>query len=75
MAKKTIKLEESFLRLEEILKILESGSTELEESIKLFEEGIEIVDKCKESLKALEKRVKLIIEKESGEYTEKDSQL
>ena len=72
MAKKTLNLEEAFKRLEEIVTILESGGKDLEKSIKLFEEGMQISNQCQQQLQALEKRVKVLVEKESGEFTVTD---
>ena len=72
MAKKSFSLEKSLERLEEILQVLESGEKDIEESIKLFEEGMRLSNECQAHLQALEKRVKLLIEKSDGEICEQD---
>jgi exodeoxyribonuclease VII small subunit len=72
MAGKKLSLEESMNRLAEILKMLESGEKSLEESIKLFEEGMKISKDCQTQLQSLENRVKVLIEKESGEIVEEN---
>lgn len=72
MAEKKLSLEESMDRLAEILKMLESGEKSLEESIKLFEEGMRISKDCQVQLQSLENRVKVLVEKESGEIAEEN---
>jgi len=72
MAKKSLFLEKSLQRLEEILRILESGEMNLEESIKLFEEGMKLIDETQSHLQQLEKRVKIIVEEGNEKYVEKD---
>lgn len=74
MPKKDVSLENSFQRLEEILGQLESGQLELEKSIQLFEEAMMLSTECQKQLEALEKRVKVLVEKNGGEYTEEDLQ-
>ncbi|HDP67345.1 MAG TPA: exodeoxyribonuclease VII small subunit [Candidatus Marinimicrobia bacterium] len=74
MPKKDVSLENSFKRLEEILGQLESGELELEKSIQLFEEAMTLSTECQKQLEALEKRVKVLVEKDGGEYTEEDLQ-
>ena len=60
-------LEQNIKRLEEIAKILESGTT-LDESLKLYEEGCKLAKTC---LKELEKaKGKIIMIKE--EFSKKD---
>ena len=72
MPKKNISLEESFKRLDEILSTLESGELELEKSIGLFEEAMKLSEKCQKQLETLEKRVKVLVTRENGEYIEED---
>ncbi|MCD6206162.1 MAG: exodeoxyribonuclease VII small subunit [Candidatus Marinimicrobia bacterium] len=74
MSKKTLSLEESFKKLEEILEKLESGELELEESIGLYEEAMMLSNDCQRQLEALEKRVKVLVEKDNGNYIEQDMQ-
>jgi len=74
MPKKNFSLEKSFKRLEEILTNLESGEVELENSIGLFEEAMKLSGECQKQLEALEKRVKVLVAKEGGEYIEEDLQ-
>lgn len=72
MTKKSFSLEKNLKRLEEILQILESGENDIEESIGLFEEGLRISTECQHHLQELEKRVKILVEKDDGTTQEKE---
>lgn len=50
MVDKEFSFEEAILRLEEIVRILESGKTSLNDSIKLYEEGVALVREANELL-------------------------
>ena len=52
--------EQSLERLEEIVKLLETGSAPLEESTKLYEEGIELIRSCNGLLEQTEARIRLL---------------
>jgi len=54
--------EESLARLEEIVKILESGDVALNESLSLFEEGIALSKYCEQELKNIEGKAAKILE-------------
>lgn len=60
MAKTAKSFEESMTRLEEVVRILESGSATLDESLKLYEEGISLVRTCSLKLDQAEKKIKLL---------------
>ncbi len=66
--------EESMLRLEEIVRLLEKGDAPLEDSIKLFEEGTKLAKKCDELLNEAEKKVVVLSKGADGapEETEFD---
>lgn len=56
--KKTkMSFEDSMLRLEEIVRLLEKGDAPLEDSIKLFEEGTKLAKRCDDLLNEAEKKV------------------
>ncbi|MBR3555676.1 MAG: exodeoxyribonuclease VII small subunit [Oscillospiraceae bacterium] len=55
--KKKAGFEESMLRLEEIVRLLEKGDAPLEDSIKLFEEGTKLAKRCDDLLNEAEKKV------------------
>lgn len=46
MSKETFNFEEAMKRLEEIVRILESGQVSLDDSMKLYEEGVALVTKA-----------------------------
>lgn len=46
MSKDTFNFEEAMKRLEEIVRILESGQISLDDSMKLYEEGVALVTKA-----------------------------
>lgn len=46
MNKDTFNFEEAMKRLEEIVRILESGQVSLDDSMKLYEEGVALVTKA-----------------------------
>ncbi|MBQ7226531.1 MAG: exodeoxyribonuclease VII small subunit [Clostridia bacterium] len=71
MAKKELSFEKSLERLEEIVDLLESGDYPLEKSLSLFEEGVGLVKQCNSKLEAVEKSVKILVNKD-GELEEKD---
>jgi exodeoxyribonuclease VII small subunit len=60
MANKKVTFEAAILRLEEIVKKLESGDTDLSESLKLYEEGISLTRSCTELLEKAEQSVKML---------------
>ena len=68
--KKNVKYEDALLRLEEIIRSLESGSAELDESLSLFEEGVGLIKLCSEKLDHAEEKVRMLIEAEDGSVTD-----
>lgn len=62
--------EESILRLENIVKALESGETPLNESLKLFEEGVKLADYCNGLLEKAEQKVTTLVKGENGDLKE-----
>lgn len=58
--KKKAGFEESMLRLEEIVRLLEKGDAPLEDSIKLFEEGTKLAKRCDDLLNEAEKKVAVL---------------
>lgn len=68
MAKKEIKLEDGFSKLEEIIEQLEKDDISLEDSFTLYSEGMKVLKQCNDSIDKVEK--KLTILSESGEEYE-----
>ena len=58
--------EQSLVRLESIVKELESGDISLEESLTLFEEGVRLSGVCSELLKNAKQKVDILIESADG---------
>lgn len=57
---KKLSFEQSLERLEEIVKLLETGTAPLEESTKLYEEGISLIRVCNAQLEQTEARIRLL---------------
>lgn len=63
--------EPALARLEEIVRLLESGNAPLDESLSLFEEAVSLVKLCNSKLDSAEQKVKILVNGENG-LTEKD---
>ena len=61
-----IKFETALLKLEEIVRALESEELELEESIKLFEEGLKLSVYCQQELERADGRIQQLLENIQG---------
>ena len=59
-------------RLEEIVRLLESGNAPLDVSLSLYEEGVALVRLCNTRLDNAEQRVKILSFTENGEAIEND---
>lgn len=53
----SLSFEDSYNRLEEVIKLLENGPLSLEESVALFEEGVQLARHCGNKLDISELRV------------------
>ena len=69
---KNMTFEQSLGRLEEIVRMLETGSAPLDKSLELFEEGVSLVKKCNSQLDNVEQRIKILSRNEEGNVIEKD---
>ncbi len=69
MAKQTF--EKAMKQLEEIVQELEIGDLPLEKAIKKFEEGVQLSKFCSETLDETEKRIKILLQDQQGNVTEK----
>ena len=58
---KTLNVEETFLRIEEIVKILESGKQSLAENMTLFEEANRLIETVEKALSEAEQKITEII--------------
>jgi len=61
-----ITFEQSLMRLESIVKELESGDVSLDESLALFEEGVKLSGVCSNLLKNAKQKVDILIESADG---------
>lgn len=61
-------LEEMFSKMENIIGEMEKGDVKLEESFRLYNEGMQLLKKCSETIDTVEKKV-LVLE-ENGETHE-----
>lgn len=67
-----ITFEQALARLEEIVRMLESGSAPLDKSLEYFEEGVRLVKMCNVQLDNVEQRIKILSKNDSGEMVESD---
>lgn len=64
--------ETAIARLEEIVRLLESGNAPLDKSLSLFEEGVSLVKLCNSRLDTAEQRVKILTAAGDGTMVEQD---
>ena len=64
--------EASLKKLEGLVEQMESGELSLEASLKIFEEGIKLTRECQKSLKEVEQKVSLLMEKNGEQPYETD---
>ena len=66
-----IPFEDAIARLEQIVRMLDSGNVPLDKSLELYEEGVKLVKICNSRLENAEQKIKILVEK-NGEYQEED---
>ncbi len=59
-------IEQSFEKLDEILKCLEQPDISLDEALKIYNEGIKLVKNCNQQLDKVEKQIIVLSDKEGG---------
>ncbi len=64
--------EAAMARLEEIVRMLESGNAPLDVSLGLFEEGVALVKLCNSKLDTAEQKVKILTSAGDGTLVETD---
>ncbi len=64
--------EAAMARLEEIVRMLESGNAPLDTSLSLFEEGVALVKLCNSKLDTAEQKVKILTDAGDGTLVEAD---
>ena len=70
--KETLTFESAISRLEEIVKLLEKGSSSLDDSLKLYEEGISLIRFCNNALDNAESKINILSGDGNGNLIEKD---
>ena len=60
-------LEQSFVKLEQIIGNLENGDVSLEDSFKLYNEGMKLIQNCNQQLDKVEKKIVVLNQKEGDE--------
>lgn len=68
MKNKKISIEKTILNLEKIVAKMEMGEGSLEDNIKWFDEGIKLINDCRDELESSEKRVKELIKNSEGSF-------
>ena len=68
---KTIKFEEAMSKLEEAVRLLESGNLSLDESIAKYEDALKYVKICNEMLEKAEQKIKILTEGADGSISDK----
>lgn len=68
MKNKKSSIEKTILNLEKIVAKMEMGEGSLEDNIKWFDEGIKLVNDCRDELESSEKRVKELIKNSEGSF-------
>ena len=61
--------EKSLVRLEEVVRRLESPQLSLDDAMKLFEEGIQLSRECQKQLEEAEGRVEILLKTADGKLT------
>ncbi|MBQ0125294.1 MAG: exodeoxyribonuclease VII small subunit [Clostridiales bacterium] len=72
MAENKMTFESALSRLEEIVKLMESGDAPLDKALSLFEEGVGLVKFCTGALDSAEQKVKILQKSSSGEIESSD---
>jgi exodeoxyribonuclease VII small subunit len=71
MSRKKFDFEKGIARLEEIVEKLENDEVELEKAIALFEEGMELSQKCMKMLDDAQQKIEFLIKNKDTQKVEK----
>ena len=64
--------EDALSRLETLVEKMESGDGTLDQSLDWFEEGMSLIESCRQELESAEQKVKELIKDSEGGYSLKD---
>ena len=70
--KSKVSYDETFNKLEKIVDKMSDGDIPLEEGLKLFEEGMRLINNCKQTLRNAELKVKKLISDSDNNFSIKD---
>ena len=62
--KTAVSIEESFERIEEIIKVLEDPKTGLSDAMKYYTEGVKLLEESRAELEGVEKELKILMPEE-----------
>ncbi len=63
---KSVKLEEAFAKLDEIITEMQNAELTLEDTFRLYKQGIELVQVCEDRIEKVESEIKTITEEQNG---------
>ena len=66
--KNNLTFEDAFQELENIVKSLESGETNLEDSLAIFQNGMELANYCSEKLNKTELKLHELLKKNNDQF-------
>ncbi|MEY8467577.1 exodeoxyribonuclease VII small subunit [Faecalibaculum rodentium] len=66
METQQLTFQQAMVRLDEIVRQLNSGNLELEKAMELFEEGLKLTQQCEVQLKAFENKMNTLIVETAG---------
>ena len=75
MAKKSVSIEDSLDRLEQIVESLEGDQIQLADAVRLYEEGIKLAEVCRKELEGAELKITQLSRNARGEVREEDFSL
>ena len=71
----SLQFERALVRLEQIVEQMESGEMDLDKSLALYQEGMELMAKCRAKLEEARKKIKLIARDSQGKLKLEDQDL
>ena len=69
-----LNFEEALAEIDAIVSKLESGELSLDDSLQYFQRGMELINFCSAKLEGAEKKLKIIMEGEKGDFRLEDSE-
>jgi len=63
-------IDKDIKKLENLVKALEEGELGLDDNLSVFQEGMQLIENCRNTLEKAELKVKEIIAKQGGDFDE-----